>query len=87
MAGYKLADPVPISYAGSEMGSSYMRSVAQESPRSVMPTLQDKPVGHTATVKRSANTPIKAYSPPAMRNVGLPEPRPVGHTATLNVMQ
>ena len=28
MAGYKLADPVPISYAGSEMGSSYMRSVA-----------------------------------------------------------
>ena len=51
-----------------------------------MPTLQDKPVGHTATVKRSANTPIKAYSPPAMRNAGLPEPRPVGHTATLNVM-
>jgi hypothetical protein len=28
MAGYKLAEPVPISYAGSEMGSSYMRSVA-----------------------------------------------------------
>ena len=52
-----------------------------------MPTLQDKPVGHTATVKRPANTPIKAYSPPAMRNVSLPEPRPVGHTATLNVMQ
>ena len=66
MTAYKLADPVPISYAGSEMGSSYMmRSVAQESPRSVMPTLQDKPVGHTATVKRSANAPIKAYSPPA----------------------